>query len=139
MRIDLGEDEEPEIGLIALIDCIFFLLMFFMVATTFKLQEAHEQAQVQRIVLPKADVSFEQGSASAEPFVIGLDQQGGILIDEQPVTLEFLRTRLHALAAQNPHHPIRIDGDHRLSLQQFVHILDLCQFEGLTQISVRTR
>ncbi len=36
MRIDLGEDEHPEIGLIALIDCIFFLLMFFMVATSFK-------------------------------------------------------------------------------------------------------
>ena len=36
MRIELGEDEYPEIGLIALIDCIFFLLMFFMVATSFK-------------------------------------------------------------------------------------------------------
>jgi biopolymer transport protein ExbD len=35
MRISLGEDEAPEIGLIALIDCIFFLLMFIMVATSF--------------------------------------------------------------------------------------------------------
>ena len=36
MRIDLGDDEQPEIGLIALIDCIFFLLMYFMVATSFR-------------------------------------------------------------------------------------------------------
>ena len=35
MRIDVGEEEQPEISLIALIDCIFFLLMFFMVATSF--------------------------------------------------------------------------------------------------------
>jgi biopolymer transport protein ExbD len=40
MRIELGDDEPPEIGLIALIDCIFFLLMFFMVATSFKQKAA---------------------------------------------------------------------------------------------------
>ena len=42
MRINVGEDAEPEIGLIALIDCIFFLLMFFMVATSFKQQTEAE-------------------------------------------------------------------------------------------------
>ena len=54
MRVDLGDDEQPEISLIALIDCIFFLLMFFMVATSFKLQEATNQEKLQRITLPKA-------------------------------------------------------------------------------------
>jgi hypothetical protein len=34
-----------QIGLIALIDCIFFLLMFFMVATSFKQQDVQKKAK----------------------------------------------------------------------------------------------
>jgi biopolymer transport protein ExbD len=44
MRIDVGEEEQPEISLIALIDCIFFLLMFFMVASSFQ-KQAEGKAQ----------------------------------------------------------------------------------------------
>lgn len=139
MRIDLGTDEEPEIGLIALIDCIFFLLMFFMVATSFKLQEAANQEKLQRIVLPKADVAFAAADAAPAPFVIGIDAQGRLLQDDEPISLESLREQLHEIARTDRQRLIRIDGDQRTSLQQLVHVLDLCQFEGLTQIAVRTR
>ena len=139
MRIDLGADEEPEIGLIALIDCIFFLLMFFMVATSFKLQEAADHDRLQRIMLPKADVAFAVGDAAPDPFVIGIDAEGRLLQGDEPVSLERLREQLHAIASSDRQRLIRIDGDQRTSLQQLVHVLDLCQFEGLTQIAVRTR
>lgn len=139
MRIDLGAHEEPEIGLIALIDCIFFLLMFFMVATSFKLQEAANQEKLQRITLPKADVSFAAADAAPAPFVIGIDAQGRLLQDDEPISLESLREQLHEIAKTDRQRLIRIDGDQRTSLQQLVHVLDLCQFEGLTQIAVRTR
>jgi len=139
MRIDLGAHEEPEIGLIALIDCIFFLLMFFMVATSFKLQEAANQEKLQRITLPKADVAFAAADAAPAPFVIGIDAAGRLLQDDQPISLESLREQLHEIARTDRQRLIRIDGDQRTSLQQLVHVLDLCQFEGLTQIAVRTR
>lgn len=139
MRIDLGADEEPEIGLIALIDCIFFLLMFFMVATSFKLQEAANHEKLQRIVLPKADVSLDAAGAGAAPFVIGIDEHGRFLRDDEPVALETLRAELHELALSDRQRLIRIDGDHRSSLQDVVHVLDLCQFEGLLNVAVRTR
>ena len=139
MRVDLGDDEQPEISLIALIDCIFFLLMFFMVATSFKLQEAANQDQLQRIRLPKADVAFAAADAAPAPFVIGIDAEGQLLQDDEPVSLERLREQLHEIARTDRQRLIRIDGDQRTSLQQLVHVLDLCQFEGLTQIAVRTR
>jgi biopolymer transport protein ExbD len=34
---------------------------------------------------------------------------------------------------------VRIDGDRRTPYQHIVHVLDLCQFEGLTQVSMHTR
>jgi biopolymer transport protein ExbD len=42
-------------------------------------------------------------------------------------------------AAKNPQRPIRIDGDQLAKYQDIVHVLDLCQFEGFTQIAMHTR
>ena len=36
MKIDLGETEGTDIDLAPLIDCVFLLLIFFMVSTTFR-------------------------------------------------------------------------------------------------------
>jgi len=140
MRIDLGEADEPEIGLIALIDCIFFLLMFFMVATSFKQQEGQRQVKELPIVLPKADVSLRAGEAQAlDPLVIGIDAQGQLYLGTERISVQALHTQLRAVAKATPQRAVRIDGDQRASYQHVVHVLDLCSFEGLRQVSLRTR
>jgi biopolymer transport protein ExbD len=140
MRIDLGADhDEPEIGLIALIDCIFFLLMFFMVATTFKQQQGQQQARELPINLPTADVSLQANEAAPDPLVIGLDAQGRIYLDGAPSSVQQLHERLRLQAGVNAERPIRIDGDQGASYQQVVQVLDLCGFEGLRQVSLRVR
>src|ERR1700761_527075 len=98
MRIDVGEDESPEISLIALIDCIFFLLMFFMVASSFQKQaEGHGGRQLP-ITLPGSGVSLDRSAADASPLVIGIDGQGGVYWGREPVTTVQLRDHLHAEA-----------------------------------------
>lgn len=139
MRIDLGEDEQPEIGLIALIDCIFFLLMFFMVATTFKMQEAQKKEKYQPILLPTSQVSLDKSIAADAPFVIGIDKDGELFEGDEPVSLQALRDKLHRVAQSQPGRLIRIDGDRRTPFQHIVHVLDLCQFEGLIHVAVRTK
>ena len=67
MRIHLGDEEQPEIGLIALIDCIFFLLMFFMVATSFTQQTEAEKRKELPLVLPTSSASLAPGQGSAAP------------------------------------------------------------------------
>jgi biopolymer transport protein ExbD len=139
MRIDLGDDEVPEIGLIALIDCIFFLLMFFMVATSFKQQNVHRQTKDIPIVLPTASATLTAGDAAKAPLVIGIDARGGLYVDNARTTLQALHDRLRDEAARSPGRPVRIDGDRRTPYQHIVHVLDLCQFAGLTQVSMHTR
>ena len=98
MRIDVGEEEQPEISLIALIDCIFFLLMFFMVATSFQ-KQAEGKAQKQLpITLPESAVSLDKSTADPSPVVIGVDVKGGVYWGREPVTTVQLRERLHANA-----------------------------------------
>jgi biopolymer transport protein ExbD len=140
MRINLGEDEVPEIGLIALIDCIFFLLMFFMVATSFKQQDTARKTKDLAIELPKASATLVAAAAkTTEPLVIGIDAQGALFVDGQRTSLQALHDRLKAEAAQARDRPVRIEGDRRTPYQHVVHVLDLCQFEGLTQVAMRTR
>jgi biopolymer transport protein ExbD len=139
MRIDLGDDEVPEIGLIALIDCIFFLLMFFMVATSFKQQDTQRKTKDLPIILPTATATLVAKQAAPDPLVIGVDARGGFTVDGQALSLQSLHDRLRAEAAAQPTRPVRIDGDKRAAYQHVVHVLDLCQFEGLTQVAMRTK
>ena len=139
MRIDLGHEEPPEIGLIALIDCIFFLLMFFMVATSFKQANGEKPKKELPIILPTAQASFERLNASVTPLVIAVAKDGEIFVDGDNVSTQTLHAKLKKEAVTNPTRPIRIDGDQRATYQDIVHVLDLCQFEGFTRISMHTR
>jgi biopolymer transport protein ExbD len=139
MRIELGPDEEPEIGLIALIDCIFFLLMFFMVATSFKQQADQKADKHLPIQLPQAEVSFDPKTAVPDPLVIGVDAQGRLYLGQEGVSVQELHDRLKQVALVTPDRPVRVDGDRHANYQQVVHLLDLCAFEGMTHVSLRVR
>ena len=139
MRIELGEDEQPEIGLIALIDCIFFLLMFFMVATSFKQQTEAEKRKELAVELPRASASLDPAAASAAPLVIAVDKGGRFFIDGQAIGTQELHERLRAQAQADPNRTVRVDGDRAAAYQHIVHVLDLCQLAGLTHIAMHTR
>jgi biopolymer transport protein ExbD len=139
MRIDLGDDDPPDISLIALIDCIFLLLMFFMVATSFKNQAEGQPLKDLPIKLPQSAVSLDKATALPGVLVLGVDAKGGVYWDRERVSLTDLRARLHDAAQRNPRQAVRIDGDALAPYQDVLHLLDLCQFEGLTQIAMRAR
>lgn len=138
MRIHLGEEEQPEIGLIALIDCIFFLLMFFMVATSFKQQTDNEKRKELPVVLPTASASFSATSLSTAPLIIGVDKGGKFYLDGQQIGTQALHDRLRKEAAADPNRGVRVDGDRAAAYQHIVHVLDLCQLAGLTHIAMHT-
>jgi biopolymer transport protein ExbD len=139
VRIHLGDEEQPEIGLIALIDCIFFLLMFFMVATSFTQQTEAEKRKELPVVLPSSSASFTPGQASASPLVIGVDKSGRFFVDGEPTGTQALHDRLRSEARADPQRTVRVDGDRAAAYQHIVHVLDLCQLAGLTHIAMHTR
>lgn len=139
MRIKMGEEEQPEIGLIALIDCIFFLLMFFMVATSFKQTTEQKKIKELPLILPTASASLDRATASPDPLVIGVGEGGEMYVDGSKISTQGLHDRLRSEAKKNPNRPIRIDGDQSTHYKNIVHVLDLCQFEKFTHISLHTR
>jgi biopolymer transport protein ExbD len=139
MRIDLGHDEPPEIGLIPLIDCIFFLLMFFMIATTFRQDKPSKPEKELPVMLPAAQASLDAARSAAAPLVLGVDRQGKVYVGSDRVSVQQLHDVLKREAARDPQRRIRIDGDEQVPYQHIVHVLDLCQFEGFTNIALHTR
>jgi biopolymer transport protein ExbD len=139
MRVDLSDHEEPEIGLVAMIDCIFFLLMFFMLATTFKEQENQKRQKELPVQLPASEASVVRAGAAADALMLGVDRAGTLYVGARAVTPQQMQAVLAREAALDPERRIRIDGDASVDYQSIVRLLDLCQLNGLTNIAMHTR
>lgn len=113
--------------------------MFFMVATTFKQNEDSRRNRSIPVDLPKAAATFRAEEASSTGVVITVARDGGIYVDGVATTQGQLHSRLRDLAARDTHAVIRIDGDRRAQFQDVVSIMDLCAFEGLTNLAVHVR
>src|SRR5262249_21792604 len=91
------------------------------------------------IHLPQSAVSPDKATAAPDALVIGVDAKGGVYWGRERVSQAVLRERLHAAAQRSREQPVRVDGDVTVPYQNVIHLLDLCQFEGLTRISMRAR
>jgi biopolymer transport protein ExbD len=104
---------------------------------------AHADLQASAAALarqhPQARAGDCKATAAPDLLVIGVDAKGGVYWGRERVTQVVLRERLRAAAVRNPSQAVRIDGDTQAPYQEVVHLLDLCQFEGLTHIAMRTR
>jgi biopolymer transport protein ExbD len=139
MRIhDEEEDETPEVNMAPLIDCIFLLLIFFLLTSSIQKVDDDKQKAVQQLCveLPEA-AAAATAPAQPEPLVIAVDAAGKFYVSNERVGIEKLHQILRAAAANKP--KVRVEGDKRAAFEHIAHVLDLCQFEGLHDISVRTR
>ncbi len=133
MKIRNDTEEHIELPLVPMIDMMLVLLIFFMVATTLKTQQ-----QEIPVTLPDSSASL---TVREEPnvLVIGLDKGGQKYIDGTLTTTEELHRRLHEAATKDVNQVIRLDFDRDIRFDQIVEILDLCRFEGLSNIGFHTR
>ncbi|MEX0775936.1 MAG: biopolymer transporter ExbD [Phycisphaeraceae bacterium] len=133
MRIDLQDDDAVEVQMAPLIDCVFLLLIFFLVATSLKKIEKELPLE-----LPHSAAAI---SVSVDPqtMVIGIDRTGQPYINGQPVTFGVLEQQISTAAANDPQQRVRIDADRDTPWQHVVHILDALQFRGLNNVGVHTK
>lgn len=140
MRINLDDNESIEPNMSPLLDCIFLLLIFFLVATSFEKQKNDEKQKIKElfIQLPESAAALSNtAQANQQPLVITINSRGKISFNDSSVSTNELHELLKNQAAKNPNRRIRIDGDRNTPLQHIVHLLDLCEFEGLNNIGIR--
>lgn len=108
-------DEEPQIDLTPLIDCLFMLIIFFVLTMTFS-------RPVLEIVLPEA--VHAEASGKRDEILLNVKSDGTFWLDqERQVTLAELASELDA----NPQKLLNIYMDKGADFGVFVSVLDLAK------------
>jgi len=98
-------DQDFEIPLIPMIDCLFVLLVFFLVATTLKKTEKELPLE-----LPESGAAMDV-EQKEDVIVLGLNRHGQKYFGSEAVTTEVMSQRLAAAAIENPNRRVRLDAD----------------------------
>ena len=133
MRIRDIEDETPEVQMAPLIDCVFLLLIFFLVATTLKKIEKELPLD-----LPVSAAAIRTPTAD-DTLVVSIDREGHLFLGAEPAGQGYLQQKFREVARENPQRRIRIEGDKAAPLQAVVQVLDLCSFEGLKNVRIKSK
>lgn len=133
MRIKRDTDEGFEIQMAPLIDCMFILLIFFLVTTTLKKIEKEVPLE-----LPFADASVDV-SVPQNMTVISIDAVGQVYLQGDSVSTALLLDHLAKRAAEDPEQRIRIDADQSTDYQYLIEVIEACKLYGLHNIGLHTR
>ena len=125
---DRNANETFELNLAPMIDVVFLLLIFFMVATTFVQHEKEMELD-----LPEAQTG-EDVDRTSENIVINLLQDGRVIVDGQELDQNALIERLTRAARANPETPVTIRGDRKVYHEHVVAVMDACRIAGLLSL-----
>ncbi len=126
------QEEKVELGMASLIDCVFLLLIFFLVTTMLK-QDLKEVD----ISLPVSTSSLEVPPDESR-LVIAVDREGDLYCEGMPISLQLLHDKLRQVEQESPDRRIRLDADEDSPFGRVVEVLDALQFRNLRNVGVRT-
>lgn len=128
MLIKTNEEQAPvTIELTPIIDMVFLLLVFFLVATTF-----HQTEREMQIALPEAEAAGPI-SVSLRELIINVDAEGTIIVAGQQLGEEDLRSIIVEAVDSNPDQKVTIRGDRSTQYASIVRVLDLCKASGIQE------
>lgn len=116
------------IDLTPLVDVVFILLVFVLLAATFSRQQAVE------VSLPKADSGRP---AAHKVLIVSVEAGGQVWVGADKVSPEALRARLDQLRPQYDGLVVRADG--RVALDRAVLVIDRARSAGFESMSIATR
>ena len=133
MNIRDDESEESvQMNLTPMIDVVFQLLVFFMVATTFL--DPERELDVDLPEATTGDVVEER----LDENVINVLRDGGFVLGGEPVDRERLSQSLARAAERNPETPVTIRGDRLVHHESIVTVMDACGAAGLFNLAIGT-
>ncbi|MBG1258626.1 ExbD/TolR family protein [Nostoc commune] len=133
MKVNLHTPiEEVQVQIIPLIDVVFCILTFFLLAA---LQFTRQQAI--NVDLPKASASSVSGITSQSgSLIVTIDAVGNTYIEKQPVKREDLRESLKQYLQQNPSAIVVLNASRTATYNDVIETLDLLRQVGGDRVSL---
>ncbi len=130
MRLSVRRREDPTIDVTPMIDIVFQLVLFFMVSTTFISSPGIQ------VDLPRASSQVVLGDD--QDLRVWITQDGAVYVDDDPMDLDGLRTRLRRAAERDPDTLVVIKADVGVPHGRVVTVMDLARREGLGRLGIST-
>lgn len=124
------ESRKARIEIIPMIDIMFFLLVFFIMATLHMIPDAG--------IASRLPTSATAQTLPKPQLTLAVDAQGLIHLKQQTLSAAELEAQLRA----QPHPDelqITIAGDGEVALQKLIVVMDACRAAGVTHIGLAAR
>jgi biopolymer transport protein ExbD len=128
MQFESYTRQTPTINISALIDVVFILLIFVVLAANF------DRVREMNIVLPSASQTSEM---SPESLILTIPFEGPMTIGEEAIPDGELAPRLKELRGK--YESLLLVSDGRVDLERAVKVFDQASAAGFTSVSIATR
>lgn len=122
--------QEIRLKITPLIDMVFLLLVFFLLTSSFVLQEGI------KVDLPSAKSSEIQ---QEKEIVISITKDNEIYLNQRQVDLETLSQGLVEIIKEDPNKPVVIRADKGIILEMAVKVLDIVRLSGAKRVVISTK
>ena len=130
MPLKVQRDEQAQINLTPMIDVVFLLIIFFMVATKF--------TEVERNIELKLPQVAEDGTSTPpnRPLVVVVSADGTVRLDSDIVSLAALTDELSQATRQSADVQVVVHGDAHCDFQHVAAAMAACRAGGVTQLGI---
>jgi biopolymer transport protein ExbD len=128
MKVARHEPRKARIEIVPMIDTVFFLLVFFMMASL-----SMTVYTGMPVNLPQAATGVQAASESAS---VTVDRQGRTFLDREAVAVATLGTRVRALVDARPSLTVIVNADGEAAHRYVVDVLDALRGAGVSRIAV---
>ena len=131
MRLPAFAKKKPRIEIIPMIDTMFFLLVFFMIATL-----AMTIQHGMPVSLPTAESSTD---TIAEHVSLTLTREGLLYYNKEAITLQELEMHLANLRQSSSDPSLLINADEQVPHGRVIKVMDLIRLSGITSMGIATK
>jgi len=121
-----------DINVTPMVDLYLVLLLIFIIMTTASVQGI-------KVNLPSASKASSPKLDTPKTQAITIDPEGRIRLNNLPITLPELETKLGQIKAALPEVPVVVRGDRQSQYQGIMDVLDVLGRVGITQIGLATQ
>lgn len=119
--------EEAAIDLTPMLDCVFIMLIFFIVTTSFAKESGVE------VKRPFALNPVAQNKANV---FVGVTANGDIYMEKRLIPVESVRTEIERMRAENPEGDVVVQADKNAKNGVLVQVIDQIKAAGVQHVSV---
>ena len=121
MTIRLKDDEHFAVELTPMIDVVFLLIVFFLVATTF-----HRLERELSVVVPRSETG-ESGEKGPDPIVVNVLEDGRLVVEGNALDLPQLESLLVRQVDREPRTKALIRAHSQLVFERVIEVADACR------------